>query len=568
MKHLFLKRIGSLFLAGLLACALCACQDTSGTGSTGEKDKDAQSTGSESAVEALAQSHDAGNGLTVPIAQGDVTITIMCNDGAPSAFGKSLNKDSFPVLEQIEKNLGVNIQYEAFASDAYGPALDSRIAAGGKELPDVFVQGGADVMKLAKNGIVADLSEYINEETTPNLVKFFEQHPEVLGTLTTPDGAIYALPNRVSFRDAEYSCLTLGYRKDWADKLNISTPETIEDWYRMLTAFKNDDPNGNGEQDEIPVICWSENQIFDFAAAYGLSPQSSWFSVIDGKVTYDFTSAQNKEKTKAYVEEMRKWFAEGLIDQDLGVEHHEQAQAKLLSDKVGVEQNWNSYFPSYNQQMQPLYPDVNWAVAPPPEGPFGDKAYEVYPALNNERWIITSNNENIELTMKLYDYLFASEEGSMLVNCGIEGEDYRIENGEVVFSDSILNHEGFDNAAYALINRTGGGFPTLINDAYAENIMSGGMPEADKQVLKEASSTFKTMFPNLILLPEESEIIAGKLSDIETYQKEMLYKFIMGRESMDQYDAFVAKLETLGVNEIVGVRQAQYDRYQAAMKEG
>ena len=51
------------------------------------------------------------------------------------------------------------------------------------------------------------------------------------------------------------------------------------------------------------------------------------------------------------------------------------------------------------------------------------------------------------------------------------------------------------------------------------------------------------------------------MTDIQTYQQEMFYKFILGDESLDNYDAFVEQLESMGIDEVVAVKQAQYDRF-------
>jgi putative aldouronate transport system substrate-binding protein len=39
----------------------------------------------------------------------------------------------------------------------------------------------------------------------------------------------------------------------WLDALGLEEPETIDEFHEMLLAFKNDDPNGNGVADEIPL---------------------------------------------------------------------------------------------------------------------------------------------------------------------------------------------------------------------------------------------------------------------------------------------------------------------------
>jgi len=42
--------------------------------------------------------------------------------------------------------------------------------------------------------------------------------------------------------------------KPWVDKLGLEWPETTEDFYNVLKAFKEQDPNGNGKADEVPLL--------------------------------------------------------------------------------------------------------------------------------------------------------------------------------------------------------------------------------------------------------------------------------------------------------------------------
>ncbi len=155
-------------------------------------------------------------------------------------------------------------------------------------------------------------------------------------------------------------------------------------------------------------------EIKDFSLDYGLSPWSDWFTSIDGKIHHDFTSDINSPKMKAYLEEMRKWYAEKLIDQSILIDHFDKAEAQILSNQVGAEQRWTGTFMARNKQMQAEDPSVYWKLAMPPVGPFGDRAYENYPYINGERWILTSANKNPEITAKLFDYVFASEEGQLM----------------------------------------------------------------------------------------------------------------------------------------------------------
>ena len=53
------------------------------------------------------------------------------------------------------------------------------------------------------------------------------------------------------------------------------------------------------------------------------------------------------------------------------------------------------------------------------------------------------------------------------------------------------------------------------------------------------------------------------MSDIETYRDEMIDKFIMGAEPISNFDSFVAQLKSMGIEDIIKIKQDAYDRFQA-----
>lgn len=74
-------------------------------------------------------------------------------------------------------------------------------------------------------------------------------------------------------------------------------------------------------------------------------------------------------------------------------------------------------------------------------------------------------------------------------------------------------------------------------------------------------------FPRRMLMSEEEQSVMGQyMTDIETHVKEMMIKFVMGQESLDNFDKFVKDIENMGLDKVIEVRQAQYDRYLAASK--
>ena len=51
------------------------------------------------------------------------------------------------------------------------------------------------------------------------------------------------------------------------------------------------------------------------------------------------------------------------------------------------------------------------------------------------------------------------------------------------------------------------------------------------------------------------------MNDVNTYSDEMIIKFIMGVESLDQFDKYVENLKSFGIEKAVSIEQAALDRY-------
>ena len=104
-----------------------------------------------------------------------------------------------------------------------------------------------------RNGTFLPLNDLIDERM-PEYKQRLAEEPEVVDRLTMPDGNIY------STVDLEANCFHCQYSvkmwlyKPWMDQLGLEWPDTTEDFYNVLKAFKTQDPNGNGKADEVPLI--------------------------------------------------------------------------------------------------------------------------------------------------------------------------------------------------------------------------------------------------------------------------------------------------------------------------
>ncbi len=76
------------------------------------------------------------------------------------------------------------------------------------------------------------------------------------------------------------------------------------------------------------------------------------------------------------------------------------------------------------------------------------------------------------------------------------------------------------------------------------------------------SADFDNDMPQTLTLTiDENDEYTNIMADLETYVIEMTAKFIMGTESMDNYDNFIATMEKMGARDAVELQQAALDRY-------
>ena len=67
--------------------------------------------------------------------------------------------------------------------------------------------------------------------------------------------------------------------------------------------------------------------------------------------------------------------------------------------------------------------------------------------------------------------------------------------------------------------------------------------------------------PNVTPTAEESEEYSTIMNEVETYRDEMTNKFILGTESLDNFDQYVETLNSLGLQRAIEIEDAALERY-------
>ena len=276
----------------------------------------------------------------LPIVKDKVTYYFMglqMNNTRPS------NLDETDMMLQIAEETNSEIDWDLVPQASWTEKKNLIVAS--RELPDAFFGPRSltadEVQRFGADGILIEL-EGLLAEYAPNINAIRAEYPIYDSFLRSMDGKLYQLG---SLTDQGFdSLIATIINKGWLDQLGLPVPTTTDEFYTTLKAFKENDLNGNGEADEIPIsFLFEEGKDLnrevkrDFRPiyyAFGCLDTPFYINISDNDEVY-FTASMNewKEATKF----MRKLWEEELLDPEVFTQDRTLLTNKLRTQKnVGV----------------------------------------------------------------------------------------------------------------------------------------------------------------------------------------------------------------------------------------
>lgn len=551
-----------------LTRAICAMSAavllfTAGCSSKNGADSSTQVSTSAAQDSSAAQSPAKTENVMPIVKDGSVTLTIGAFDNwyTPASY-----KQNLPIWKAIEEKTGVKINWDVVPSAQYIETMTVRLAAM-QNVPDLFTIPG-DPVKFGEDGVLEPLEGLIDQYAS-NMQTFFAENPKIYNLLKAPNGHVYFVSSVTSGVNM-YEPQGHAIRKDWLDKLNLPVPETLDDWYNVLKAFKEKDPNENGKPDEIPLVLSDYSVAYTFGNAWGLHHfvnglTLGFFPDKEGKVQCEWLDPRSKEMVKF----LNTLYKDGLLDPEYLTGKYDQFLSKNAKDIVGASYIGVSVIDQWDKNLQDAgVKDANWIAVKPPKGPNGYPGHGMINPPVSGYFGMSANSKNKEVAIKWLDYVYASEEGNRFTTFGIEGKSYVIENGEPMFTDFVLkNPDGLNFFSALRILGAAPTLPWIRNDkgplSKQPAQMVAGNEKLQEQIKKLQPSLIESVpFGFILMTPEEAAANAPLTADFKTKLDEKMANFITGVEDIDSgWDKFTSELKSLGVDELTKIKQQQYDRY-------
>ena len=159
------------------------------------------------------------------------------------------------------------------------------------------------------------------------------------------------------------------------------------------------------------------------------------------------------------------------------------------------------------------------------------------------------------------------EEGGRLVNMGIEGKHYTMENGEPVYTDFVLNNpDGLSpKNAIGTFSFSGSTGPFILATSQTAAVDDESVAKAKAEaIIPYLEESKKYVLPGSLSFNNEDDAVRREaMTDIEIYVDEMVMKFITGRESLDNWDTYVARVKEMGIEKVLDIYQKALNNWNA-----
>lgn len=543
-------------LAVVLAASMLmtACGDAS-SANGGENGQGASEAGSASAERVPVENYVP----TYPIVEEPITVK-----GLVVGRDLSVSKDRL-VWEKVEEVTGINIEWINIDAESLSTYL------AGNDWPDFFHTDEFTTSQINDYGVLG--GRFVNYldylDIMPNLAKTYEDYPEALATSTQLNGEVYNL-FQVGGPTSTGTTARPHVRMDVLKNAGITElPKTVDELYDQLVILKEK----NGEPGMVYDVRFDVGMVPMLFAAFGPLHNLNMDDDGTGKVVYSRVTDQMKHYYeflhKLYEEELmnREWLTLDSTSLDQlaksgKVAYITGAAAQKLSEQ-DLGGNWENL-----GTMTPLtseYDDTQTLA--------GRVDYRAVSGM-----YINKESQYVEELCKMFDIAFATEE--VVEGTGLYGQTFTwgFENTDWVLNDDntydqIVPEEfgSFSEYQEQLLRWKDFGRADTFGSAITSTV--GNAQTRQKGYVENVIPYQITehVFPAepmgiLKFSDEEQYVIDNKYADITLYVDEMQAKFITGVADIEtEWDKYVATCEQMGLNEVLEVYQASYDRWNEAL---
>ncbi|MDQ1909665.1 extracellular solute-binding protein [Paenibacillus sp. GD4] len=322
--------------------------------------------------------------------------------------------------KEIERLTGIKVKLDKPASD-YDQKLLAAIASGEKF--DLLQVSKEKMNTFIEQGILTPLTDQVKGSKTlsdPNVIPAQEWEQ-----VKSKDGKIYGVFTK--FQGGTMPTV----RADWLKKLNLEEPKTLDDYYKVLKAFTEQDPDGNGKKDTFGLSTAGMYELQGFFSAAGLKQR---YVEKDGKLDVPYST----DAAIPIYEWLNKLYKEGILDPNFATNDTGKMRNLFLTDRVGMITYWDAWVGMLNNTRKEQDPNTAFQAKGLP-GAVGPNGNYMLRRGDPDVWVIPVNATNPKTAFGFIEW-WHSKDGIILGSLGIKDQDYTEKDGKYELTKTGKEH--------------------------------------------------------------------------------------------------------------------------------
>lgn len=321
--------------------------------------------------------------------------------------------DNDLVKQKIEELSGIEFDYVVIPYQDWDQKFNAMVASGEEVTTYDMIANSKQISSIIERNAILPLDDMI-EEYLPNYLKVV---PEEAWQVVKSNGQIWGLPGKELFVRGGLPVV----REDWLEELGMENPTTMEELETLFEKIKMTDLNGNGTNDEIPLVSLGMDATL-FLRNYYLGFSGEEYVDENGEVKPWYVH----EGVYTMLKKLNEWYEKGYLYSEFETLAYEEAMDLATAERIGVYACWYNdpiYGSASLVEEDPSNP-VSWTalnvLTDVPEGGraawYSNPEYRIQLSLSS-----TSSPDAAEAALRLVDWIYESVDNYMLVTYGIEG---------------------------------------------------------------------------------------------------------------------------------------------------
>lgn len=464
-------------------------------------------------------------------------------------------------IQAYRDELGIDVKPVWYVKGKEASIQKVSVAIASGKTPDLLAVNNEQLSIISKTNLYTDLTDIYEEYASELTKSIFSADDKRSLASATFDGKLIAIPGLNSAIDG---ASFMWIRQDWLDKLELKVPTTTDELQKVMRAFEEQDPDGNGKSDTMGLVLGKDFLTPGLAEAIGLfnafgAYPKIWLKDNDGKLVYGSVQPEVKEAL-AYLSVLYK---EGFIEPDFAAMDISAAAELAAEGRAGIVFGamWNGMYPL--QETKDRFKDSDWRAYPI----VSKDEHPAYPQIKlnvDQYYVVRNGYEHPEALLQLINFWSDLNEGNasqekydhFLGDPPAPGHHYAV--AKVWKSNKNLQaylniKDAFEMGDASNLNAEEKGYYNNIMN-YHEG--DDAFAQYEKVFGKTGSFAVMNDYMEHDLFKMDgfygasTNAMSSRLLTVDQMISQYYTKVIMGLESLEYFDSFVASLGQIGLDNI------------------